>query len=318
MRHRQSAILQQLHRAIIASPDHLPTTYFAFAVHDQPAASSLSFARPVFSPSQKRILPMPHFSFWSWPLPFVTSIPDAERAITALEDTTSFKEKDPRAIWRGTTWFNNGAGSYPRLRQDLVAKVPPDAPWADIQALSHGGANPQEMANAIPISDFCKYRYIVHTEGIGYSGRLQFHQLCASVLLTPAPEWMQHTTHLMRPVHSSTLLDRPSHASRRVREGWLVEYPADEANAVFVAPDWSDLEATVRWLEEHGDVAEGIARRQRETYAEGGYLGPAAEVCYWRAAIRGWSEVARPTGDGWDGQGVPFEEFITGKEDGKE
>ena len=85
---------------------------------------------------------------------------------------------------------------------------------------------------------------------------------------------------------------------------------------VFVASDWSDLEETVRWLEDHQDVAAGIARRQRETYHGGGYLSPAAEVCYWRALLRGWDQVARPVGEKWDQPGVPFEEFVSGREDG--
>lgn len=260
---------------------------------------------------------MPHFSFWSWPLPFINSLPSAARAITAIEDTTPWQSKDARAVWRGTTWFNNGAGSHPRLRQDLVATVPKEASWADIEPLEWDN-NAHDAKNALRIEDFCRYKYIVHTEGIGYSGRFQFHQLCASVILSPALEWMQHTTHLARPVFSSTLLNRESHASARVKKAWPVDYTPEEANMVFVAPDWSDLEDTVRWLEGHEDVAEGIAKRQRAVYADEGYLSPAAEVCYWRAAIKGWGETARPTGQGWEGTGLPFEEFITGKENGKE
>jgi hypothetical protein len=317
MLHRQSATIHQLYRAIKTSPEPLPNTSFAFGTQDRPVDASLSFARPTISPSRKRIFPMPHFSFWSWPLPFINSLPAAARAITSLEASLPFAAKDPRAVWRGTTWFNNGAGSHPRLRQDLVSTAAGSL-WTDVQALEWE-TNSREARNALPIQDFCRYRYIIHTEGIGYSGRLQFHQLCESVVLSPPLEWMQHTTHLIRPVFSSTLLGRADtsrYPSAYERKGWPREYPVEEANMVFVASDWSDLEETVRWLEDHQDVAAGIARRQRETYHGGGYLSPAAEVCYWRALLRGWSEVARPVGEKWDQPGMPFEEFVSGREDG--
>lgn len=209
-----------------------------------------------------------------------------------------------------------------RGRQELL-KVANGKNWADVEALQWE-TNSEDASNALRIEDFCKRKYIVHTEGFGYSGRLQFHQLCASVILSPPLEWMQHTSHLIRPVFSSTLLseglaEQPMPKwEKRARKGWKEVYTASEANMVFVRPDWEDLQEVVAWLEAHSDVAKGIARRQRETFEGMGYLSPAAEVCYWRALIRGWAEIARPVGEGWDTRGVPYEEFVTGKQDGKE
>ncbi|KAL1844892.1 hypothetical protein VTK73DRAFT_1568 [Phialemonium thermophilum] len=166
--------------------------------------------------------------------------------------------------------------------------------------------------------------------------------MCASVLLTPPIAWLQHTTHLVRPLFSCDLdldldLDleeaprdasgqqQPRRRRRRqaspsswtpsadVQKGWPRRYAADEANLIFVAPDWSDLEATVRWLERNPQVAEGIARRQRDLFVGGGYFSPAAEACYWRALIRGWSRVARTEGEGWEEkEGVRWELFSMG------
>lgn len=161
--------------------------------------------------------------------------------------------------------------------------------------------------NALKIEDFCRHKYIVHTEGVSYSGRLQFHQLCESVILSPPIEWMQHTTHLIKPVYSSVLVGQSSaqnaahdlssgggqYPSPRARETWPTTVRPEEANTVFVNPDWSDLEATIKWLEDHPAVAHGIAKRQRELFVGRGYLSAAAEVCYWRALIRGWSGVVR-------------------------
>lgn len=313
MLQRQAASINQIYRAVKTSPEMLPNMSFAFGTQDQPVSTSLSYARPVISPSQRRIFPMPHFSFWSWPLPFINSLPAAQRAISAIENAMSFEEKDPRAVWRGTTWFNSGAGSHPRLRQELV-RTAAGAPWGDIKGLEWT-AGGREASNAINIEDFCRYRYIVQTEGIGYSGRLQFHQLCESVVLSPPLEWMQHTTHLVKPAFSSTILGTsPDHPTAYERQEWPREYPIAEANMIFVASDWSDLETIVKWLESHQDIAMRVARNQRELFHNKGYLSPAAEVCYWRSLLRVWAGLARPVGEEWDKQGIPAEEFMTGGE----
>jgi hypothetical protein len=113
-----------------------------------------------------------------------------------------------------------------------------------------------------------------------------------------------HTTHLMRPLFSSTL---PFHSSSSIPKKkdsrWPISYTPSEANIIFVEPDWSDLEHTVTWLEGNPDIAKKIARNQREKIVEAGYLSSAAEVCYWRSLIRAWSEVAQPT-PSWVGNGL--------------
>ena len=97
---------------------------------------------------------------------------------------------------------------------------------------------------------------------------------------------------------------------------WPHSYEPNEANIVFVEYDWSDLEQTVNWLRANPDTARGIARRQREMITGKGYLSPAAENCYWRALISGWSKVARTKNDeNWDeGEETRWETFsLTGK-----
>ncbi|KAK3331920.1 hypothetical protein B0T19DRAFT_397740 [Cercophora scortea] len=363
MLNSRTAALHQLHRALITSPSPLPDTIFSLNFQDQPFGTALTYSRQAdasFRPkdANSRFFLMPHFSFWAWPLPFIGSLPRAAAAITALESayltSTAWQQnKISKAVWRGTSWYNSVHS--PRLRQKLLAAAK-GQPWADVQALEwQGGHN---ATNALPIEDFCKYKYVVHTEGVTYSGRFQFLQMCASVVLTPPIQWMQHTTHLVRPLFSSSLDLEPgphvdgtrqssgassarTHAkakktagsgsassapasapagpgqerrgwvpSERIRKAWPVQYEPDEANIVFVAPDWSDLGDTVAWLEAHPKVAEGIARRQRELFVGGGYFSPAAEACYWRALVRGWAKMARVDEEEWAGtEGVTFEAF---------
>jgi len=278
---------------------------------------------------------MPHFSFWAWKLPFVGSMRRAAIAITSLErsylGSNGWQRKIPKAVWRGTTWFNSI--SSPRLRHELV-RTARGAPWADVETLEWAGSSVatggKNGSNALAIEDFCRYRYVVHTEGVTYSGRFQFHQMCASVILTPPIQWLQHTTHLVRPLFSSSLelektrswkeREKKGEPTRkrwvpteRIRKAWPAQYSADEANIVFVAKDWSDLEDTVSWLEAHPDVAEGIARRQRALFHGGGYFSPAAEACYWRALLRGWAEIAQTEGEEWEEtESMTFEAFVLG------
>jgi hypothetical protein len=265
---------------------------------------------------------MPHFSFWAWDLPFIGSMSRAAQAITALEAAylRNWQAKIPRAVWRGTIWFNSVHS--PRMRQNLVAAAK-GKPWADVEALEWKGSSinsggdakgGKNASNALPVEEFCRYKYVVHTEGIAYSGRFQFLQMCASVVLTPPILWMQHVTHLARPVFSGDLLEKGGkegwRPAERVQRAWPVRYEPEEANIVFVEPDWSDLGDTVAWLEANPEVAEGIARRQRELFVGGGYFSPAAETCYWRALVRGWAKTALTEGEGWeDTEGTTFETF---------
>lgn len=198
---------------------------------------------------------------------------------------------------------------YPGLRERLL-RATKGVEWADVQALSGygleaGGTNASGTENnALMIEDFCRYKYVLYTEGITYSGRLQLLQMCRSVLISPPIAWLQHTTHLVKPMFASDLPTEPGskswEPSEGVNEAWPIHYSPEEANAVFVSADWSDLGQTVAWLERNSGVAEGIARRQRGLFVGKGYLSPAAEVCYWRALIRGWSEVVKYDSDEWD------------------
>lgn len=271
-------------------------------------------------PPITRVFLMPHFSFWGWPLPFVGAFPRVAAAVDAVEASLPFSKKDPRAVWRGTARFNSPHN--PHLRQRLL-ETTRGASWADVQALAWhetpDDADPDGYAsanNSLMIEDFCRYKYVLHTEGITYSGRFQLLQLCRSVLITPPIAWLQHTTHLVRPLFSCDLDLGPRGGEERwsplesVAKGWPTRYRPEEANIIFVSPDWSDLEGTVKWLEDHPEVAEGIATRQREMFAEGGYFSPAAEVCYWRALIRGWSKVVRYDGMDWEeNEGTRWELF---------
>jgi len=257
---------------------------------------------------------MPHFSSWSWPLRYIGPLDEALDKIGRIERSTPWEEKIDKAAWRGTAWFDPDWSIA--LRPQLV-ELAGGKEWADVELWD-------EESNTIAIEDFCRYKYIIYAEGKTYSGRLHYHQACASIILTPPPTFLLHTTHLMRPLFSSSLHfadSEPPYDSTTTPPPsayplpstnitWPMSFHPYLANVVFVRPDWSDLEETISYLRKNPELARSIAQRQREVMVNGGYLSEAAEACYWRGLIKAWSEMARvnETEKPW-GEGMRWETF---------
>ena len=103
---------------------------------------------------------MPHFSFWSWPLPFIGTLDQALAKINRVEKETPWEKKIDKVVWRGTAWFNSAGNTA--LRPNLL-QVTKKKEWADVENLEWEN-NGQAAKNAIGIEDFCKYKYIIYTE----------------------------------------------------------------------------------------------------------------------------------------------------------
>lgn len=103
---------------------------------------------------------MPHFSFWSWPLPFIGTLDEALTKITQVEKVTPWEKKIDKVVWRGTVWFNSISNTA--LRPHLLAATK-GKDWADVASLEWE-SNSEGAKNSIRIDDFCKYKYIIYTE----------------------------------------------------------------------------------------------------------------------------------------------------------
>lgn len=236
--------------------------------------------------------------------------------IDAVEKTTTWQEKIDKVVWRGTPWFN--PLGHPHLRKDLL-KVAKGKAWADVEALSGGGGN---ASNALAIEEFCRYKYIVYTEGVSYSGRMPYHQACGSVLIMAPVTWRTSSALLLRPVEAEELMDvfarggkQGKQGSREVKTVGVSETLRwEEANAIYVKADFSDLEEVILFLQAYPQVARRIAQNQRHMVVGGSYLTFAAEVCYWRALIRGWNKVAQVSELGWEAEvGERYETWLLGE-----
>lgn len=241
---------------------------------------------------------MPSFAFWSWPGAKLGTFDAALSRIRSVEETTPFEKKIDKVVWRGTPWFN--PVGHPSLRQDLLKEIRYKE-WADVEPLN------TSTSNALAIEDFCRYKYVVYTEGVTYSGRLPYHQACESVLISARLTYLTHTAWLMKPIKADDLIaafakrgGKSDSGLREAAQAPLLQTFEDwrVANAIYVSPRYEDLGEVIMLLRAHPEVARRIARNQREAIAERGYHSPAAEACYWRALIKAWA-ASVIVGDGW-------------------
>jgi hypothetical protein len=274
----------------------------AFTINDIPKNNSWGFARPNKN-SNNNVWTMPLFTGWSWPKEGLGSLDTILRRITEVESEVSWEEKQDKVVWRGTIWFN--PLGYPDLRKHLVAATQGEEreKWADVAALN--------ATNALKIEDFCRYKYVVYTEGVSYSGRLPYHQACESVVIMAPLTWVTTSAMLIRPIWAGDLMG-VDHDKRIWVDGAIPTVTSyKEANAIYVDPNFSNLESLVEFLREHPNVARQIARNQRVVVVGGGYLSLAAETCYWRALIEGWSRAAIVDETEWgDLEGERYETWL--------
>ena len=134
---------------------------FAFSVIDSPRLDAWSFSRSNHPDiAGENYWVMPHFSFWSWPLEFIGTVNEALQKILVVERETPWEEKIDKAVWRGTAWFNSVGNT--QLRPMLLERSK-GKEWADVETLKWESGG-EKAANAIPIEEFCRYKYIIYTE----------------------------------------------------------------------------------------------------------------------------------------------------------
>jgi hypothetical protein len=255
IRSRALATLHALHRAIITSPETLPNIEFSFNVADEVRSEAQwGYAR---RPSDKWVWLMPDFGYWSWPEPKIGSYSEVEMKARLVDKEKSWRDKVDKILWRGALLNLS-------VRTKLVGATK-DKEWADVVPLNW--RNKKSMTKDLRSMDqHCEYKFLAHTEGVSYSGRLKYLQNCRSVVVAHKLDWIQHHHPLMK---SS----------------------GPEQNYVEVDRDWQTLEDAITKLRENDAEAEQIAERMVTTFRDR-YLTPAAETCYWRKLITAWAEVS--------------------------
>ncbi|KAK7509322.1 glycosyl transferase family 90-domain-containing protein, partial [Phyllosticta citriasiana] len=270
-RSRGLAALASLHRAMnaIPNPRELPNIEFVLDLHDRGEAGSPDKIRWAWArhKTNQNMWVVPDFDGWSYPDDAVGSYTQFRDDVREME--VPFDIKIPRLAWRGSLGVNG------RLRKALV-KASENHTWSDVKSIDWRTRN-----NVIPMQDFCKYKFVAHTEGefvwivdFGlkltiagntWSGRLRYLHNCNSVPVIHELDWVAHYYPLLR-----------SEGSRQ--------------NYVHVERDFSDLPAVMDDLVSRPDYARAVAAESVATFRDR-YLTPAAEACYWRRLIHGWASV---------------------------
>jgi len=259
---RADAVLQQINRALIgasAAGETLPTIEFSVIVEDRPnlptAANDThvvwSFARRFADPSHDRAWVTPDFNFWAW---LGVAGDFAEYRDRAAQRDAFIADKIPQAVWRGVVWTN------PDVRGPLL-KASRKKSWADVEEI-----NWEDGTNMMPTEDFCRYAFVVHTEGRSWSGRMKYLLQCDSLPIVHEREWTSHYYHLL-------------------------QSKGPQQNFIPVKRDFSNLGKKVKHYMSHPEQAQRVSDNARAAFRNR-YLTPAAQACYWRRLIKSWSEVS--------------------------
>ncbi|KAF2097380.1 hypothetical protein NA57DRAFT_57970 [Rhizodiscina lignyota] len=296
--HRSLAILSSIHRAIGSSTDPIPNVEFSFSVSDIADSEHKGSGRPIWTFSRRaedeHQWLMPDFGFWSWGLDLVGEYTQIRNQISQSENT--FSDKLSKAVWRGT--------ENSQVRKDLIKVTKPfRQTWADIQSITWSGRiklSSNSKLKALSIPEHCNWKFLIHTEGVSYSGRGKYLLNCHSVFVAHELEWIENW-------HQFLVSDGPNQ------------------NYVRVKRDFSDLPDKMRFLLDHPVLAERIANNSVTTFRDG-YLTPAAQACYWREMLRAWRDVSfepelweevealneagQSTDPQWRMRGIPYETFV--------
>jgi hypothetical protein len=262
-RRRTLSVLNQINRAVLgatAAGQKLPSIEFAVTVDDMALLPNgndshaiWTFTRRIIDGDQHRLWMIPDMDYQA-----IFGASYTEMRARAAERESFLVDKVPKAVWRGVVWTNEW------VRKPLM-EATKDKKWADIEEVSWDEGAKDNM---IPIEDYCRYAFIVHTEGRSWSGRLKHMLNCDSVPIVHDLDWTTWMYHLL-------------HAS------------GPGQNYLPVRRDYADLEKVVKKYTKDSMMraAQAIADNAVVTFRDR-YGTPAAEACYWRRLIRSWREVS--------------------------
>ena len=211
-----------------------------------------SFARNINHKHEDRVWLMPDFNFYA-STPVGSSYLDMQRRAAVYDQAVM--DKIPKVVWRGVRWTNE------YIRGNLLDKTE-GKDWADVKEIDWKG----NRSDVMPMDELCRYMFVAHTEGRSWSGRLKFLLNCDSLPIVHNLEWTAEFYHLLIPEGSGQ-------------------------NYIQVNNDFSDLEQKVKYFIENPRQAQRIADNAVATFRSR-YTTLAAEACYWRRMIHGWSKVA--------------------------
>lgn len=256
---RVQAVLADLHRAILTSPERLPNIEFLFNTADSAPPGNYT---PVFGLCRgldERAFLIPDFGYWAWPEPYVNGFTEFENQAEKVEKEVPWTEKKDELFWRGNVDMNPE-------RQHLVSiSDQHNETWGNVRHIDWGNL---KEGDRYDMADHCRFKFVAHIEGARYSARLKYLQHCNSVIVTHEQKWTTPLSHLLK-------------------------IDGADQNVVVVGPDFTNIDSVMEDLLLNKEKAANIARNSQEMFGKKyGRLG--AEACYWRQLIRGYHSIMTP------------------------
>lgn len=225
----------------------------------------------------------PDFSFASWPEAGIPSYQEFRRQASEINAVTPWEKKHSKAFWRGDALQNSNIAARNSLL--TVATGPGTESWSDVKKTSFWESGP-DVGSIVPPADHCSHKFLVHSEGVAYSGRSKFILSCHSAVVMHKLEWNQH-------FHDAIISDEHSadHNVIQLKSGAYFESLP------------SQMQTLLHDEEQHprSSIGRTIADNAQRTLTNR-YLTPAATSCYIRAALLSYNSVldrsSWPTRDG--------------------
>lgn len=222
----------------------------------------------------------PDFSFASWPEAGISSYPEFRRAAEQVNAETPWRSKENPAFWRGDALL----GSQIKARNSLlsVATGPGTESWSDVKRTSFWEEGPG-IGKIVSAPEHCRHKFLIHSEGVAYSGRSKFILGCQSAVIMHPLEWEQH-------FHPALISDSASPDQNHIKlSGEFFENLPQTMHSLI--QEEIDVQGSVLSVTRSATTTgERIAKNAKRTLTDR-YLTPAATACYIRAALLSYSRM---------------------------
>ncbi|TIA99181.1 hypothetical protein E3P94_00543 [Wallemia ichthyophaga] len=285
---RALATFAAIHEALLTSTEAFPNVEFTFQVQDAGDSEDEPIPTLVLdrTADQPELWLMPDFGFWSWPEPKVGSFGEVRDKAGKWESKHSWSEKLPKLFWRGASLDRE-------IRKQLINAANGYA-WSDVKMMDWGNIQPGDL---LTMEEHCGYQFLVHVEGVAYSGRLKYLLQCHSVSVMHELKFIQHFHHLLD--GNSTSADQ---------NVVVVPLPERRPGSETDPNPWERLPEVMEQLKKNPDRVKRIADNSWEGLRSR-YLTPSATVCYWRRLLSLWSQAQAFTVK-VDDSYIPYESFM--------
>jgi len=156
---RHKATLQNIHRAILTSPEPIPNMEFSIKINDRielnntfPNVTTWTFSRNISDPVMEQVWLMPDFNFWAYPR---VAPAYGEYQRQALEIGDNFAAKKDLLVWRGTIAFN------PIIRGDLL-KQTENQTWSDVKKVAEDSDDEESLWSCHSVVFIHKLSHYTH------------------------------------------------------------------------------------------------------------------------------------------------------------